>query len=196
MFAFLDGQIDQIEPSGVILLVHGIGFRLKVGNPYQFKIGDTVRFYTHLVVSDTELILYGFSDFNELILFEKLLKVSGIGPKSAHVIVASKDAKKLSEAVENNDIKMLTRFPGVGKRTAQQIILDLKGKLDNVNSLQTQVVLDPEINQNLRDAKDALMALGYTEKEVNKVVKLLFKEKKELSTQEYLKKGLNILTER
>lgn len=196
MFAFLEGKIDQIEAGGIILLVHGIGYRLKVGNPYQFNVGDQVRFYTHLVTTDTELILYGFSDFNELILFEKLLKVSGIGPKSAHVIVASKDAKNLSEAVENNDVKMLTRFPGVGKRTAQQIILDLKGKLNSMTSASTQADLDPVVNPALQDAIEALMALGYTEKEVNKAKKILQAEPGQLKTQEYLKKGLNILTER
>ncbi|BDR56756.1 Holliday junction branch migration protein RuvA [Xylocopilactobacillus apis] len=195
MFAFLEGIVDQIEAGAVILNVNGIGYRLKSGDPYSFNLGETVRLFTHLVSTDTELSLYGFKTIAELELFEKLLKVSGIGPKSAHAIVASKDAANLAEAVETNDVKMLTRFPGVGKRTAQQIILDLKGKLGTVE-LNSDLNNSESQNSSLRDAMDALAALGFTEREVNQVGKTLQKDSSELSTQEYLKKGLSILTDR
>lgn len=195
MFAFLEGMVAQIEAGAVVLNLNGVGFRVKTGDSYSFSLEENVRLYTHLVSTDTDLILYGFRTIAELELFEKLLKVSGIGPKSAHAIVASKDAAKLAEAVENNDVKMLTCFPGVGKKTAQQIILDLKGKLTPA-LVDGELELAPVQNQALADAIDALIALGFTEKEASRAGKIMEKQQKELSTQDYLKQGLSILTDR
>ncbi|BDR58847.1 Holliday junction branch migration protein RuvA [Xylocopilactobacillus apicola] len=193
MFAFIEGIVAQIEAGAVILNINGIGFRIKNGDPYSFNLGDQARLYTHMVSTDTDLTLYGFKTTAELELFEKLLKVSGIGPKSAHAIVASKDATKLAEAVENDDLKLLMKFPGVGKRTAQQIILDLKGKLGTVSKNEGLFAVE---NQALQDAIDALIALGFSEKEAQGAGKIMKKEQKELTTQEYLKLGLSILTDK
>lgn len=120
-----------------------------------------------------------------------MLSVSGIGPKSALAIMAAEDSKSLAEAIEQGEVKYLTRFPGVGKKTASQIVLDLKGKLgDYVQRLDQEH--NEEVSPALNDALLALIALGYTKKEVNKITPKLEQADAD-SADEYIKYGLSLL---
>jgi holliday junction DNA helicase RuvA len=199
MFEYLNGIITDVKPGYIVVEVSGIGYLVYTPDPYQFKIDSisTVKVYIHQVVTDNSQLLYGFIDGDTKMVFEKLLNVSGIGPKSALSILAGNDFKPLIQAINNEDVTYLTKFPGVGKKTAKQIILDLKGKLDDIVSsdiedVQKHAMLDG--NQALSDALAALETLGYSSRDVKKAKKLLL-QTDVMTTDEYLSQALKVLTQ-
>ncbi|WP_286883942.1 Holliday junction branch migration protein RuvA, partial [Aneurinibacillus sp. UBA3580] len=131
MIDFIEGQVAYVETDCVVVMSHGVGYRIFSGNPFQYREGEheTVRIYTHHYVREDAVHLYGFSTRNERDLFRKLLDVSGIGPKGALAMISAGTPEQIIAAVTQENIEFLTRFPGVGKKTAQRIILDLKDKL-------------------------------------------------------------------
>lgn len=193
MFEYLEGTIALVTPSYVALDVNGVGYKVYSPNPFAYKTGQKAKIYIEQIFSEnTGISLYGFESQNAKGLFLKLLKVSGIGPKSALAIMAAEDTNSLAEAIEQGEVKYLTRFPGVGKKTASQIVLDLKGKLgDYVGRLDEQR-RDDSVSPELHDALLALIALGYSQKEVDRVSSKLA-ETDCKSADEYIKKGLALL---
>jgi len=141
--------------------------------------------------------LYGFVSAEEKQLFMQLINVSGIGPKSALAILANPDHQGLIDAIANDNVGYLTKFPGIGKKTAGQIVLDLHDKIDQLRAnepLDFNVpASDIEMTTELRDALAALTALGYPERSVKKVQKALSKEPA-MSTDDYLRQGLRLLS--
>lgn len=201
MYEYFLGQITDVTPSFVVIEVSGIGYKVLTANPYRYQVGDAqVKMYIHQAVSDNGMSLFGFYDADEKALFEKLLNVSGIGPKSALAILANNDHSGLIQAINQENATYLTSFPGVGKKTAQQIVLDLKGKLNDLNvdvTGQTELdVTTPEADGALADALAALAALGYSQREVKKVTKSLetYSQSKQVDTNDLLSEGLRLLT--
>jgi holliday junction DNA helicase RuvA len=197
---FIRGVVDHISIDSIVIDRNGIGFQIFTPNPfsYQKHIKKEVTVYTYQYVREDLLALYGFSSREEKTLFSKLLNVTGIGPKGALAILAYGDAKQVVEAIENEDEAFLVKFPGVGKKTARQIILDLKGKLvefvsePSSNMLANQVQTNQKhSNHSLMEAIDALKVLGYSEKEIAKIKPSL--EGESLSTDQYVKKALKLL---
>ena len=141
--------------------------------------------------------MYGFVSAEEKQLFMQLINVSGIGPKSALAILANPDHQGLIDAIANDNVGYLTKFPGIGKKTAGQIVLDLHDKIDQLRAnepLDFNVpASDIEMTTELRDALAALTALGYPERSVKKVQKALSKEPA-MSTDDYLRQGLRLLS--
>lgn len=197
MFEFFDGYVVDIKPTHIVLLVGGVGYLIYAADPFQFKVDSktAVRVYVYQSVSDSAILLYGFHDIEDKQLFEKLIAVSGIGPKSALAILAGNDRDGLVAAVKSKDVKFLTKFPGVGKKTAQQIILDLQDKLNDIATdgvmPQAKLSATPQ-SQELTDALSALQALGYGAKQVDGIESELA-AKTGLSTDEYLSMGLKLL---
>jgi len=165
MYRYIKGVVTQISPQHIVVENGGIGYLVLSPVPYQYKIGDETTLVTYLHVREDIFQLYGFKDEETLNLFLKLISVSGIGPKSAMSIVAFDDSEKIIQAIESSDAKYLTKFPGIGMKSAQQIILDLKGKLIT-DELDVQLVSD-----NSKDVAAALEALGYNKKEIAKSIK-------------------------
>lgn len=197
MYEFMDGKVVEVTPAYIVLLVNGIGYLIYTADPYRFEVDQdrTVRVYIYQAVSDSAMLLYGFYESADKKLFEKLINVSGIGPKSALAILAGKDRGGLISAINNKDVKFLTRFPGVGKKTAQQIILDLQGKMaDLVQNAAAVAETQSDEGQSaeLKDALSALKALGYPAKQVMAIAPELAK-KDGLTTDEYLSLGLKLL---
>src|SRR5699024_5865044 len=156
---------------------------------------DELFVYTYHHVREDVQQLFGFKDEEEKYLFTKLISVSGIGPKSAIGILGSVHVPDFIAAVETEDEKYLTQFPGVGKKTARQIILDLKGKLTSMLSVEepTQQTEVPQQQlNNLGEAKEALKALGYTDKEIQSVIPIIQKEKIE-QTDEAIRRAIALL---
>ena len=184
MFAYLKGHTSYGGKDFVVIEVNGIGYKVHTANPYEFKKGEAVQVFTHQVVSENEISLYGFRTLEEHDLFINLISARGIGPKTACAILAMKDMNGLRQAIENGDAKYLCKFPKIGPKTAQQIILDLKGKL---------VIPEGPLftNPGLTEAIEALQALGYGDKELTKV-RTAFKDTK-ASVDEIIKKGLQLL---
>ncbi|MEO3972161.1 Holliday junction branch migration protein RuvA, partial [Enterococcus faecium] len=158
--------------------------------------------YLHQVVREDAQLLFGFGSLEEKQLFLKLISVSGIGPKSGLAIMASvADHGGLINAIEGEDVTYLTKFPGVGKKTAQQMILDLKGKLGELESSEaavaamtaTEVVTTS--NQALAEALEALSALGYSDREIKRITKQL-EALGETTTDVYLSNALKFMMKR
>ncbi|APX71062.1 Holliday junction branch migration protein RuvA [Companilactobacillus allii] len=194
MFEYLNGVITYIDPTYVVVDVNGVGYKVQVANPYRYQQDEKATVYVEQIVRDNEQALYGFYNLEEKKIFLHLISVSGIGPKSALAILAGQDLNGLIQAIETNDVKFLTRFPKIGKKTAQQIILDLGGKIS-----QGQMVLgvEPTVlsngNQNLEDGMLALESLGYTTRDIDRIKPKLIKENFD-SADGYLRAGLKLLT--
>ncbi len=191
MYEFLIGEIDFVHHEYVVLNVNGIGYRIICPNPFVYKqTKGTVKIFTYHYVRDDAMLLYGFPTREERELFAKLLNVTGIGPKGGLAILASGEPQAVVFAIENEDEKFLMKFPGVGKKTARQIILDLKGKL---NEFTTEFEPDYATVEPgaLNEVKEALKALGYSDREISKVLPKLDAES--APTDVLIKKALQIL---
>lgn len=200
MYEYLTGTITVVTPSYIVVDVSGVGYQVQVANPYHYAEGqEQVRVYVYQSVSQDRLELFGFVNPSEKALFLKLISISGIGPKSALAILANPDHQGLIDAIANNDVAYLTKFPKVGKKTASRIIIELQDKLDTLTGDSSQVSLDissqplASADPQLNDALAALKALGYAERDVTKVKRQLVKEKG-LTTDQYLRHGLTLLS--
>lgn len=131
MYEYIKGTVEHIGPEYVVVDNNGIGYQIITPNPFVFSEmkGSMATIYTYQHVREDLIALYGFLAMDEKWMFKKLLNVSGIGPKGALAILAFGEPAQVVRAIENEDEKFLTKFPGVGKKTARQMILDLKGKL-------------------------------------------------------------------
>ena len=197
MYEYLRGIVTFISPYYIVVETQGVGYQIALGNPYRYssKLDKEVKIYVHQVIREDAHLLYGFDSLEEKQLFLRLVSVSGIGPKSALAIMASDDHSGLIQAVESGDVTYLTKFPGVGKKTAQQMILDLKGKFGEL-SIDTPFSLFDEATVQdasaLSEAMEALSALGYSEREIKRVEKQL-KEIDNQTTDEYLRQALKLM---
>lgn len=197
MYEYLTGVVTFINPYYLVIETNGIGYQIALGNPYRYssKLNKEIKLYVHQVIREDAHLLYGFDSLEEKQLFLRLVSVSGIGPKSALAIMASDDHSGLIQAVETGDVTYLTKFPGVGKKTAQQMILDLKGKFGELSIDTPFNLFDENTAQDataLSEAMEALSALGYSDKEVKRVEKQL-KEVENLTTDEYLRQALKLM---
>ena len=198
MYEYLTGLVTVVAPQYIVVDVNGVGYKLLVANPYRYQEDRTkkVQVYVYQAVREDNISLFGFTDQNEKNLFMQLINVSGSGPKSALAILANPDHQGLVDAITNNNVSYLTKFPGIGKKTASQIVLDLRDKLTNESSnslfATTQLTVDATVNRELKDALEALAALGYKERDIKKVQKTLMKEE-QMATDEYLRQALRLL---
>ncbi|GKS54246.1 Holliday junction DNA helicase RuvA [Enterococcus sp. DIV0765f] len=197
MYEYLRGMVTFISPYYIVVETQGVGYQIALGNPYRYssKLDKEVKIYVHQVIREDAHLLYGFDSLEEKQLFLRLVSVSGIGPKSALAIMASDDHSGLIQAVETGDVTYLTKFPGVGKKTAQQMILDLKGKFGELSSDMPFSLFDEATVQDasaLSEAMEALSALGYSEREIKRVEKQL-KEIDNQTTDEYLRQALKLM---
>lgn len=197
MIAYVKGILTYIQDEVVIVDVGGIGYEIICSNPFVFQtsLNEEIKIHTYHHVREDIQALYGFKNEDEKYLFMNLISVSGIGPKGALAILGSVDIPEFVAAVEREDDKYLTSFPGVGKKTSRQIILDLKGKLTSLFSISTTD--EPSIIKNglqteLKEAQEALKALGYTSREINQITPQLQKEEIE-NTDEMIRKALALL---
>ncbi len=183
MFEFIKGKIVDITPKNIVLECQNIGYFVIVPNPYAHKKNEEKAVYIHQYIRDNVIELYGFLTKEEKELFLKLISVSGIGPKSALSILALGSVRQVYEAIESRNDTYLRKFPGIGPKASQQIILDLKGKIN----LDEQVL----VSSKLEEISDALQALGYSKKEVNKILPKLDENDNEANL---LKMALKLLT--
>ncbi len=176
MIGFLQGKVHSTNNSSLILDVNGVGYRIFAPLPVLVSVIKDVplSLFIHTHVREDHIILYGFKDENELFLFEKLTSVSGIGPKSALAMLSVHSPSSLSDAIERSDAEALSHTPGVGKKTAEKIILELKGKLSHL--------IGKEMNDTTLEVRLALEALGYSAKEIHAALQDINTDKKTTST--------------
>ncbi len=193
MYEYLNGELAHILPTAIVVDVHGVGYQVVFANPYRLQdsLKKQIKVLVQQVVREDSITLYGFISSEERELFQRLISVSGIGPKSAMSILANDDTEGFVNAVESGNVTYLTKFPGVGKKTAQQIILDLKGKFEALPEETTKAVVSTN-QATLEEAKEALLGLGYSAKEITKIWKSL-EAAAPSTTQEALKLAFKLL---
>lgn len=168
MIAQLEGIIGSIKEGSVVLMVGGVGYKVFVSAYTTGNIasGGIVTLHTYTYVREDTLALYGFLTAEELDMFELLISVSGIGPKAGLSILSIADPNTIKAAILNHDASILTRVSGVGKKTAERVILDLENKVGSISDMRRSgVTLDT-------DALDALTAMGYAVAEAREALKL------------------------
>ncbi|MFQ3854058.1 Holliday junction branch migration protein RuvA [Staphylococcus parequorum] len=198
MYAYIKGTLTVLNPTHVVVEASGVGYEIQTPNSYRFQkqMDQEVVIHTSLIVREDAQLLYGFINQEEKDMFLSLIKVTGIGPKSALAILASSSPNDVKIAIENENDAYLTQFPGIGKKTARQIVLDLKGKVQ-INEVDSSQLLNMGIDSNgataiVNEAILALEALGYSKRELTKVEKTLTKESFE-SVDDAVKRGLQLL---
>ncbi|WP_432202035.1 Holliday junction branch migration protein RuvA [Staphylococcus warneri] len=198
MYAYIKGKLTQLFPTHVVVDVNGVGYEIQTPNSYRFQkyLDKEVQIFTSLIVREDAQLLYGFIHEEEKDMFLSLIKVTGIGPKSALAILATSTPNEVKQAIENENDAYLTKFPGIGKKTARQIVLDLKGKVqiteENTDTL-LNVMNESNANESMiKEAMLALEALGYSKRELSKVEKVLKQSNME-SVDEAVKIGLQTL---
>jgi Holliday junction DNA helicase RuvA len=174
MIATLRGEITQIEENALVIEVGGVGLRVLVPAPLRgrMKVGETVFLYTHLVVRETELTLYGFESQADRDLFNLLLGVDGVGPKAALSVLSTMNIEAVQRAIFGDEPELLSRVPGVGKKTAQKIALYLKDRLKPLDTLASVAAMSDSDSEVLA----ALTALGYSVVEAQAAIQSLTKD--------------------
>lgn len=182
MIGFLRGTVHAFGSDYLLLDVNNVGYRINYYHPDTLAKGKEVTIYTYQNVREDEISLFGFVSIEEYDLFVKLISVKGLGPKTASNILAVASVDSIIEAIENGDVSFMNRMPGVGKKTASQIILDLKGKLVETGN--------KVVDESLSEVSEALKALGYRNSEISAVLKKLDKDG---SVNDKIRKALSLL---
>lgn len=204
MLAYIKGTLEMKMTGYIVIDIGGLGYKVfmsdsgieKLGN-----IGESVKVHTYYKVREDDISIFGFNSLEELKMFELLISVSGVGAKTALTMLAVCEPTDFALAIISEDIKALTQIPGIGAKSAQRIILELKDKIKKEQQIQeltaatkgtkTKVEVAMENSQKIDEAIAALQVLGYNKKEVEKAFEKLDKEG--LSTEELIRKGLSIL---
>lgn len=195
MIAFLKGNIEIKSNNYIVIDVNGVGYKVFMTDSSLQKIdtNEEIKVYTYMRVIEDDVSLYGFMNSEELAMFELLISVGGIGAKSAIAILSNIEPSKFALAVITDDVATLKKLPGIGAKTAQRIILELKDKIKANEELENKNVTEEKIklNEKAQDAIDALQVLGYNIKAIEKVLENIDTEN--LEVEEIIKQGLKLL---
>ena len=195
MFAYIQGSLEVKSINYVVVENNGIGYKIymssksigTIGN-----IGEQVKVHIHYHVREDDISLYGFNSEEELRMFEILINVSGVGVKSALTMLSDITPSSFALAVINDDVTRLTKVPGVGKKTAQRLILELKDKLKSEDIASEEIEVEEKKNNNINnDVVVALQVLGYSKKEAETVLEKI--DTNGLSIEETIKQALKYL---
>ncbi|MBR5795236.1 MAG: Holliday junction branch migration protein RuvA [Erysipelotrichaceae bacterium] len=190
MIAFVKGTVYSFGLDHVIIeTVSGIGYKVYYNHSQPLTLGQNILLFTYQQIREDAHVLFGFVRKEELELFEKLISVKGLGPKTALGILTAASYSQVVNAIEQGEVAFLKKMPGIGAKTASQIILDLKGKLVSTEESK------PVVNSKIMDAMEALKALGYKNAEIQAISKQM--QEQDLATAEaYVKLGLQLLLKR
>ena len=198
MFAYLKGSLEVKTKGYIVIDVGGVGYKVFMSETAIEKlgeVGETVKVHTFLRVREDDMSIYGFNTNEELRMFELLLSVSGIGAKSAITILSNITPYSFAIAVITDDVNKIKSLPGIGPKSAQRIILELKDKINKEEATQEiedeKVIKQAEDKEKVSEAISALQVLGYSRKEIENALKNI--EKENLTVEEIIKKGLNNL---
>lgn len=189
MIAFVNGIVKIIRNDRVVLDVHGVGYEVYLSNALSQKMNEELFLYTYQHVREDAILLFGFIKEEDYEVFMRLINVKGIGPKTAQTMLSACSGKEMIEAIENDDIKRLKSLPGIGAKTAGQIVLDLKGKFVSLETSDS-----PVSNPVWTQVQDALLSLGYKTNQLTKIKKEF--ENTELGEDEMLRQALILLAKR
>jgi Holliday junction DNA helicase RuvA len=184
MFNYIKGTITEIKGSHVVLDNNNIGYHIKTPNPFNLTLNSQATIYIYQHIREDVNELYGFLTKDEKDMFLRLISVKGLGPKGALAILATDSVSNTIQAIEDSNVKYFQKFPGIGQKSSQQIILDLKGKLNfEVDSLP---------DNRFNDAQAALKSLGFNAAEIKSALKNITNTK--ATTQDIVKEALKKMT--
>lgn len=184
MYGYIRGKITEIDSRYVIIENNDIGYIIYVPNPYSYQLNNIYTIFTYANVKEEEYTLYGFKDREQKELFLKLISVKGLGPKMALPIIATGTFSSIADAIENNNLSYLKKFPKIGDKVAKQMVLDLKGKLNTIN---TGLFAKEDFSDELMEV---LLGLGYKQSDIKRV---LSKVNADLSLEEQVREALKLM---
>jgi len=202
MIFALEGKVVSKSPTEVVIDVGGVSYLVYIPVTVYDKIGDVgsnVKLYTYLIVKDEEMFLYGFSSVEEREFFKLLISVSGIGPKMALAIMSGMSGEELKNSIVQGDVSTLVSIPGVGKKTAERVIVELRDKIAKIEFAGKPLEFISSDQVEVRnEALLALISLGFTRQVAEKAIRLAIKEneKKEFTVEELVKLALRHVTSR
>ena len=191
MIGYLRGKIMDKKPTSVLLDVNGVGYFVHISISTFDKLpelGATAELFTYLNVREDALNLFGFNSAEEKAIFELLISISGIGPKLALGILSGIQANDLVQAIQNQDVPRIVSIPGIGKKTAERLIIELKDKIGSVASVSSS---DNYTSYGIKgDAIAALVSLGYNNKKADLAITAVLNKRPDLTLEELIKNAL------
>ena len=193
MYEYIEGKIDEINPAYVILECNGIGYFIGISLTTYSQIQSlkTVRLMIHLVVREDAHLLYGFYNKFERNIFRQLISVSGVGANTARMMLSSLSPSEIQQAIQSANVGQLKNIKGIGTKTAERIIVDLKDKLSS--DISGEEIFIQKDNRTRDEALSALVMLGFSKTTVEKVVNKLLTENKDIAVEDLVKKALKSL---
>ncbi|MFC2135266.1 Holliday junction branch migration protein RuvA [Bacteroidota bacterium] len=194
MIGYLTGKIISKKPTQILLDVNGVGYLVNISISTFEKLSDdadTISLYTYLAVKEDALDLYGFFSVAEMEMFKSLISVSGIGPKLGQAILSGIEIEDLKEAIKTGNVARIISIPGIGRKTAERLIVELR---DKVESLAEGVEFpDAGVPSVRNDAVAALAGLGYNQKNAEKIVRDILISSPDIAIEDLIKESLSIL---
>ena len=166
MYSYFKGYVTEVHATHIVFEVSNVGYKIRVPNPYQFELNVEQTIYLHYHVREDAIELFGFNSRDVRDTFESLINVKGLGPKGALAILASSTPVEIISALNSSNSKFFSQFPGIGPKLSQQIILDLKGKINFEEDSST-----PKVSEKLNNVMIALKSLGYNSAEIKTATK-------------------------
>ena len=200
MSAYIKGSLEMKSNGYIVIDINGLGYKIFMSQNNIDSIGelhDTIKVFTYVRVREDDISIYGFKTQEQLKMFELLISVSGVGAKSALVMLSCIEPSDFAIAVISNDVKVLTKVPGIGNKSAQRIILELKDKLKEEQleeKLKDSSKKLKDNSENINEAISGLMVLGYSKKDIEKAFEHL--DIDNLSIEDLIKKGLILLSQK
>lgn len=200
MFAYIKGSLEMKSSGYIVIDINGLGYKVFMSPNNIDTIGelhDIIKVFTYVKVREDDISIFGFKTQEELKMFELLISVSGVGAKSALVMLSCIEPSDFAIAVISNDVKVLTKVPGIGNKSAQRIILELKDKLKEEQleeKLKDSSKKLKDNSENINEAISGLMVLGYSKKDIEKAFEHL--DIDNLSIEDLIKKGLILLSQK
>ena len=194
MIGHLTGKVLTKKPTQVLLDVNGVGYEINISiNTFDkiSAVGEQISLHTYLSVREDALVLFGFHTFTEKELFEILIGVNGIGPKLALGILSGISADEFKDAVSNGNVSRLVLIPGIGKKTAERMVIELRDKIDKVTSTESNLTQTTFTVKD--DAVAALIGLGYNQKTADRITRSLLEDNPKLSIEELIRESLKNL---
>jgi len=200
MYAYIKGTLEQKTNSYVVIEANGVGYKIFMSNTAIGRLGEigsNVKVYTYLRVLEDDMSLYGFNTNEELRMFELLITVSGVGAKSAITILSNISPSSFALAVISNDVNTIKAVPGIGAKTAQRLILELKDKIKkesgdiDIGEINAEIESAISNDSKVQEAIQALQVLGYTKKEIEEALRKV--DTKSLAVEDIIRKALSNL---
>ena len=196
MYEYIYGEITEISPSFAIIEAAQIGYFIKISlNTYEkINTEKNIKLFIHQILREDTNELFGFAEKSEREIFRHLISVSGIGANTARLMLSSLSPDEIISAIVNGDVQRIKSVKGIGLKTAQRIIVDLKDKVDKMGYPETMAIAGSTSAINIEEATSALVMLGFNKKQVEKTLQKIAKQKPSASVEDLVKAGIQSLS--